>query len=329
MLAALLAIAVARPSAGPVDVYVLAGQSNMEGHAKVALMDVQAGQEIYKPYRDGAKWRTFGNVLVDFFDRKGLLTVGFGSPGCIGPELGFGSVMGGRTHASVLLIKTAWGGKSLWRDFRPPSAGLPGQEVLDKLLANEQKGRPETTPEEIRQSFGVNYRAMLDEVRAAMADPGSRFPDLRGRRTVLRGLVWFQGWNDMIDKVATAEYTSSLSCFIRDVRKDFGAPKLPVVIGQMGVGGAKPDANIATFKAAEAAVMEVPEFRGNVALVKTDALWDDEAQAVFDKGWKEHQDEWNRVGSDMPYHYLGSAKTMLGIGAAFADAMLELESSRR
>ena len=45
---------------------------------------------------------------------------------------------------------------------------------------------------------------------------------------------------------------------------------------------------------------------------------------MFKKGWREHLDEWNKVGSDYPYHYLGSAKTMLRIGRAFGEAVLEL-----
>jgi alpha-galactosidase len=61
-----------------------------------------------------------------------------------------------------------------------------------------------------------------------------------------------------------------------------------------------------------------------VALVKTDVFWDTEAEAVFKKGWRENIDEWNKVGSDYPYHYLGSPKTMLRMGTAFAEAVMEL-----
>ena len=124
-------------------------------------------------------------------------------------------------------------------------------------------------------------------------------------------------WNDMISADYTAEYAQNLSHFIRDVRKDLKSPKLPFVVGQMGVEGASPSAGIKKFKAAQAAVMEVPEFKGNVALVKTDEFWDADADRVFKKGWKENIDEWNTVGSDYPYHYLGSAKTMCKIGRAF------------
>jgi hypothetical protein len=132
----------------------------------------------------------------------------------------------------------------------------------------------------------------------------------------------------MINADATAEYTTNLAHFIRDVRKDLKAPKLPFVIGQIGVDGARPSAGVARFKAAQAAVLEVPEFKGNVALVKTDVFWDTEAEAVFRKGWRQHLDEWNKVGSDFPYHYLGSGRTLLGIGRAFAQALLELRGEK-
>ena len=82
------------------------------------------------------------------------------------------------------------------------------------------------------------------------------------------------------------------------MRQDLNAPRLPFVIAQMGVEGAHPGDNIKKFKAAQAAVLEVAAYKGNVALVKTDAFWDTEAEAVFKKGWREHLDEWNKVGSE-------------------------------
>ena len=132
----------------------------------------------------------------------------------------------------------------------------------------------------------------------------------------------------MIDAGSTATYTTNLTHFIRDIRKDLKNPGMPFVIGQMGVDGANPGLNVKRFKTAQAAVMEVAEFKGNVALVKTDAFWDTEAEAVFKKGWREHLDEWNKVGSDYPYHYLGSARTMCRIGRAFGEAILELRAGK-
>jgi alpha-galactosidase len=231
----------------------------------------------------------------------------------------------------VLLIKTAWGGRSLYRDFRPPSAGLPSDAVLEKMLADlkKQKGKENGTLDDVKKLFGATYREMLAEVNATLTNLKTLFPDYAGQGYEIAGFVWLQGWNDMINADYTAEHTANLTHFINDVRKDLKSPNLPFVIGQMGVDGLKPGANVVKFKDAQAAVMEVKEFKGNVALVKTDAFWDTDAEAVFKKGWRENIDEWNKVGSDYPYHYLGSAKTMLRMGRAFGDAILELRGEKK
>ena len=335
LLAALPAASFAADAPKPIRVFILAGQSNMEGKAKVSLAEYQAEQpatrDLFKHWRKDGKWIERDDVWIKFLDRKGKLTVGYGSPKCIGPELEFGTVVGDRYAEPVLLIKTAWGGRSLYRDFRSPSAGLPPDAVLEKQLSDlkKQKGKENATIDDVKKPFGASYRDMLAEVNGTLADLKKHFPEYAGQGCEICGFVWFQGWNDMISADATAEYTANLTHFIRDVRKDFKTPKLPFVIGQMGVDGTSPSAGVKKFKDAQAAVMDVPEFRGNVALVKTDVFWDLEAAAVFKKGWRENLDEWNKVGSDYPYHYLGSAKTMCKIGRAFGEAVLELRGEKK
>jgi alpha-galactosidase len=324
-------VAPARPAdpAKPVKVFILAGQSNMEGKAKVVLFDRQvqeaANKDVFAPYRAGDKWAERDDVFVKFLDRKGKLTVGFGSPGCVGPELGFGHVVGNHFDDPVLLIKTAWGGRSLYRDFRPPSAGLPPDAVLDRMLADLKKRIPTATLDDVTKRFGAAYRDMLAEVVKTLGDLKTHFPALADRPTELAGFIWFQGWNDMIDATATAEYAVNLGHLIRDVRKDLKAPGLPVVVGEMGVDGVNAGANIKKFKEAQA--KGVAEFKEGVALVKTDVFWDTAAEAIFKKGWREHLDEWNTVGSDYPYHYLGSAKTMLAMGRAMGEAAVSLHKA--
>lgn len=328
LLALLAAPALARADAPPVLVFLLAGQSNMEGHAKVSVMDYQAGQPgtrgLWAPFRHGGAWAERDDVFVKFLARRGKLTVGFGAPSCIGPELGFGQVVGDRYPQPVLLIKAAWGGKSLYRDFRPPAAGLPPRATIDKMLADLRKRNPKATEEDVTGPFGASYRAMLDEYRGTLKDLGTLVPGLAGRKTELAGFVWFQGWNDMISADATAEYAANLGHLIRDVRKDLAAPNLPVVVGEMGVDGEKAGDGVTRFKAAQRAGVDRPEFKGSVVLVKTDVFWDTEADAIFRKGWRENLEAWNRVGSNFPYHYLGSPRTMLGIGRALGAAAVAL-----
>jgi alpha-galactosidase len=333
LLLALPAAARAADRPGPIKVFILAGQSNMEGKAKVSLLEYQAKQpatrDLFKHLLKDGKWALRDDVWIKYLGEKGKLTVGYGRPKCIGPELELGMVLGDHYREQVLLIKTAWGGRSLYRDFRSPSAGLPGPKELERLLAGLKKRKPTATLDEVKKPFGASYRAMLAEVHGTLADLKAHFPDYAGQGYELAGFIWFQGWNDMIDAKATAEYTTNLIHFVKDVRKDLKAPNLPFVIGEMGVDGLKANAGVRRFKAAQAAVLKVPALKGNVALVKTDVFWDLEADAVFRKGWRANLEAWNKVGSDYPYHYLGSPKTMLRIGGAFAEAVLELRGEKR
>jgi len=332
-LGALLVPAPASAAEGKVKVFILAGQSNMEGKAKVKLLEYQVQQpatrDLLKHLQKDGKWVERDDVWIKFLDRKGKLTVGFGSPGCIGPELEFGNAMGDHYAEPVLLIKTAWGGKSLYREFRPPGSGLPATEVLEKILAEQRKKKPEATLDGVKEPFGKSYRDMLQEVQATLADLKTIMPSYAGQGHELAGFVWFQGWNDMINNEYTAEYAGHMAQFIRDVRKDLRAPKLPFVIGQMGVDGAEAGDKVRKFKDAQAAAAELPEFKGNVEIVKTDAFWDVEAHAVFKKGWRQNLEEWNTVGSDFPYHYLGSARTMVRIGRSFGEAALRLTGVKK
>src|SRR5436305_6714789 len=104
----------AADAAKPVKVFILAGQSNMEGKAKVSLLEYQAGQpatrDLFAHLRTDGKWAERDDVWIKCLARKGKLTVGYGSPGCICPELEFGNVVGDHYAEPVLLIKTAWGG---------------------------------------------------------------------------------------------------------------------------------------------------------------------------------------------------------------------------
>ena len=57
-------------------------------------------------------------------EASGPLSTGYGPrPTAFGPEYAFGIMMERGLDQPILIIKTAWGGKSLHYDFRPPSAG--------------------------------------------------------------------------------------------------------------------------------------------------------------------------------------------------------------
>lgn len=320
------------PEQAPVRVFILAGQSNMEGKARVELLERQIDEpeliDLYGQLHTSGAFLARTDAFIRFGDRSGMLSVGYGSPGCIGPELEFGNVVADHYEEPVLLIKTAWGGKSLARDFRPPSAGLPDDDALDAILErtnadHRKNNRPEVTIDDIRETYGRSYRAMLDEVGQTLDEMDERFPQLAGRKAEITGFIWFQGWNDQYNDFEQ-EYEANLAHLIRDIRKDFKSPALPVVIGVMGQNGSKPATGpMLTIQQAQTAVAASPEFNGTVKAVRTDELVDTAAENLYPE-WKERKDEWEAVGSDHPYHYYGSPIWFSRIGKGFGDAMLEL-----
>ena len=136
ILSALTAAAHTAPTK-PVKVFLLAGQSNMEGQGVVEMdhpkyynsgkgnlvntMKDPAKAPRFKHLKDdNGDWIVRDDVKIIFRDRAGGLTIGYtgyGSSSHIGPELQFGHVVGDSFDEPVLLIKTAWGGKSLFKDF--------------------------------------------------------------------------------------------------------------------------------------------------------------------------------------------------------------------
>jgi alpha-galactosidase len=331
--AALPATAVAKP----VKVFILAGQSNMEGKAPNALLDHQATdaktKDLFAHLRKEDKWIVRDDVFIKFLDRKGPLTVGYGSPGRTGAELEFGTVMGNHFEEPVILIKAAWGGHSLYKLFRSPSAGFPAEDVLQKELKQAQervtenneknkKNDPLPTMEDIQKPYGSSYRNLMAEVKDVMDNSATMFPALKGRTLELAGFVWFQGWNDQYG--AENEYESNMKHFIQDVRKDLNTAKLPFVIGVMGQNGSKPAKGaMLTIQKAQLAMNDVPEFQGNVKAIRTDVLVDKAAEDLYPT-WQKNPEQWKLTGGDHGYHYLGSAIWFNRIGKAMGEAMREL-----
>ena len=316
-----------------VKVFILAGQSNMEGKAAVDLLKHQmmtppTDKRFAHFHKDG-EFIKRDDVNIKFLNRKGKLTAGYGSPNKIGVELEFGHVMGNHFDEPVLLIKTAWGGKSIGRDFRPPSSGLPEQSKLDAVLQknnenNKKKKRKEMSMEELKGQYGHYYRLMMSDVKNTLSDLGAVFPEYKGLEPEICGFVWFQGYNDMFDDDFRANYGKHMANLIKDVRKELNTPNLPVVIGLLGQNGFKEaSGGMADVKKHQWEVQFLPEFKGNVKSIKTDVFWDKAADAAYPT-WKQNFEKWKLIGSDRPYHYLGSPLTFSDIGKAMAETMLEL-----
>ncbi|MCD6393853.1 MAG: sialate O-acetylesterase [Planctomycetes bacterium] len=328
-----------RAATDTVKVFILAGQSNMEGKAQNPLLDHQATdpktRDLFAHLRDGDKWAVRDDVFIKFLGRKGPLTIGYGSPGRTGSELEFGYMLGEHFKEPVILIKAAWGGHSLFKLFRSPSAGLPSEEALQGLLekaqknvkrSNEKNSRNEPLPtmKDIKAPFGSSYRNMMSEVKEVLDDYETMFPALKGKKLQIAGFFWFQGFNDKFGDFAPTEYESNMKYLINDVRKDLNSPKLPFVIAAIGNNGSRPASGTSlTVRQAQMAMNDVPQFKGNVKAFRTDLLVDKAAEKLFPT-WKQNLEQWKLTGSDRPYHYYGSAIWYTRIGHAAGEAMLEL-----
>jgi alpha-galactosidase len=302
-------------AAPPLKIFLLAGQSNMEGHAHVRTIEHLAMQEESRPLMEAMVQpdrtpKTHPLIWISSLNSQGIqsgpLTIGYGATKeKIGPELTFGYFLQQRLGEPILLIKTAWGGRSLHTDFRPPSAG-PYQfsETEKERLRREGKDLGEVERQK-QEATGVAYRAMVAHVQAVLdrIDKEVPFYDRQGGYE-LAGVAWLQGWNDMVDGTVYPErgqpggydeYSKLLAQWIRDVRRDLGVPNLPVVIGVMGVGGptALYDAEQKryaaihqTFRDAMAAPASLPEFQGRVIALRTEAYWDLELSGVVQRDAK-------------------------------------------
>jgi len=294
----------------PLKVFILAGQSNMEGQA-VADLDGKnyndgkgtlamlikdpAKAPLFKHLRgaDG-KWVVRDDVWVRYQRERGPLLAGplglgfsvYGGTHHFGSELQFGHVVGDFLPNQVLLIKTAWGGKSLNVDFRPPSSG---------------------------GETGPYYTKMITQVRETLANLKTEFPAYDGGGYELAGFVWWHGWNDFVDAKAVPVYQQNLTNLMNDVRKDLKSPQLPIVIGELTgpwlKGGKDLPAAAVAIRKAQKAVADEPAFRGSVLFVETN--------------------DFVRKPEDSPnpthgHHEFGNAETYFLVGDAMGKGMVSL-----
>jgi len=255
--------------------------------------------------------------IADGNKGSGPLTVGFGgSRDKIGPELSFGLSMAQKMDAPILIIKTSWGGKSLNYNFRPPSAGPYKLNEKEKAAKNAA---------EISQNASLNWRMMNEAVHNVLKDLKKHHPKYDA--TVgfeMAGFVWFQGFNDQFSDEFRNNYRKHMVHFVKDVRKEYKTANMPFVIGVLGTNMTKEGVDKNAVSVAQREAAAAPEFKGNVASVESYKAYDLEARKVFDSGWAKHFAEWCIVGSDRPYHYLGSGKFFVRLGDAFANAMIGL-----
>ncbi len=296
----------------PVRIYVLVGQSNMQGKGTIEgegsntlrhLVQNDIKREFQFLVAEDGEWRERSDVWIHYDSgpgniRYGGLKPGYGSHGgVIGPELGFGHAMGDAYEGQTLLIKACWGGKSLGHNFLPPSVGKYPKPV--------EPSDP-----------GFYYHEILRIVNDVTENIDTYFPEYHDQGIEIAGLCYHQGWNDQYGGL-DEKYEENMVAFINDIRSiehGLGVPGLPIVIATSGM--IEKESPIKQGQLAMGDTEKYPQFAGNVAVVDTEKPYG--AQNMEFKFYTEKSPD--KVG----YHWNNHARSYLNIGRAMAAEMKTL-----
>lgn len=340
-----------RPDGMPADqtkkvkVFVLMGQSNMVGmgdiepDTKPGTLTTLAMKEMKYPFLVDAvgQWTTRRDVYYyDARVKKGSPLSATSNGRSIGPELGFGFVMGQLLDDPVLILKSCIGNRSLSWDLLPPGSprytaevtergGLKVTKVFagykdkpDSWIADAEKGiatEPEPwldkkTGKPIEWYAGKQYDDDMANAKAALANLPKIYPGYQGQGYEIAGFVWWQGNKDSFNAAHAAHYEQNLARLILQLRNDYAAPNAKFVLatgcgvtGREGLGLQIAEAQLAVGDA-----RKHPEFVGNVKAVDSRDLWRDASVSPKNQG----------------YHYNRNAETYMEVGLRLGWAMAEL-----
>lgn len=215
-----------RPEPLVVHVYLLAGQSNMEGYGVVSHLPEELKATVPRAHI------FFGSPRNDFDPATGggvwsRLAPGFGTgarsttgsvtrAGRFGPELTFARRLRElRPGEEIAIIKYAKGGSSIDDRHAPYGTWDPHDARGDRAVR------------------GINQ---YDHALATIAR-ATTSPDVNGDGTpdtlVPAGVVWMQGETDGQSEVTSADYRANLAELMELLRAALRADDLPVVIGRI------------------------------------------------------------------------------------------------
>jgi len=257
------------------------------------------------------------------------LSIGCGaSANSIGPELGFGHMVGNFHEEPVLILKASQGNRSLSWDFLPP--GSERFEHTDEKgvtwIHAGYKDSPErwvkgTEPTPIEWYAGKQYDDCFNGAKDVLARFDEAFPHWKGRGYEIAGFGWWQGHKDGGEQgtgsagLAATRYEQNLVRLIHSLRKEFNAPNAPFVVATVGFGGGQtwmPGSSADTIFNAQMNVgdsVKHPEFKGTVKSVDI----------------RKHYRTPEVSPRNQSFHYNGNAETYMLVGEDMGKAMIELQ----
>ncbi len=319
----------ATPARGQkVKVFILMGQSNMVGMGELGP-EATPGTLAYLTKKEGkhpwlsddqGEWTVRKDVYYyDARTRKGgPLSPTANNGKTIGPELGFGYVMGQVLDEPVLILKSCIGNRSLGWDLLPP--GSERFTFAGRTYAG-YKETPDSWVEgapkkEVNWYAGKQYDDDMTNAKNALNNLEAIYPGYQGQGYEIAGFVWWQGHKDTGNAAHASRYEENLARLIPRLRTDYNAPDAKFVLATIAFDGAKLAGNGKTVADAQLAVADPtkhPEFAGNVKAIDARGLWRDADVSPKNQG----------------YHYNRNAETYLEVGIALGWAMDDLLRASR
>jgi hypothetical protein len=318
----------------PVQVFILMGQSNMVGKGKIAggegSLEHAVKTKAKYPHLvdDAGEWterKDVRNVRVmvgrgggmQLFNNEWMTIKG----GTMGPEFGIGHPVGNAVEAPVMILKSCIGNRSIGWDLLPPGserfefegkiyAGY--KDRPDSWSADPAKGTATEPPPWVDKSgkpidwyAGKQYDDDVANAKKVLSELGTYYPE--ATKYEVAGFFFWQGEKDCGNAGHAAKYEQNLVAFIKQLRKDFDAPKAKFVLATLGEAQKGATGNGGKVLEAQLAVDgtsgKYPEFKGNVATVYSNPL---------------------SKGGSGNSHYNGNAETYMDVGDAMGKAMVEL-----
>jgi hypothetical protein len=118
------------------------------------------------------------------------------------------------------------------------------------------------------RAVGPLYKELSQRIKSLQTNPSSVHPNCATQKCRWAGFIWFQGENDVFDAAYSQAYGQNLKNLISDVRSEIGSPALPVIIVEIGAWAQSCDSQKKVAPAQQAFVAADPYAR----LVETDDL---------------------------------------------------------
>jgi len=304
-----------------VKVFILLGQSNMLGFGKVgpenkngSLQHAIQEENLYPFLVDEAgNWterKDVRNVRVmvsrggmRVFNNEWMTIKGKN----IGPEIGIGQHLGNLLKEPVLILKSCIGNRSLGWDLLPPGSEQfeQGGKIYAGYKDSPGSWAKGTEPKAIGWYAGKQYDDDTANAKKVLKDLKKYYPGAKGYE--IAGFFWWQGAKDCGNAAHCDRYEQNLVRLIKQLRKDFKAPKAKFVCATLGHVKKGSGGNNGKVLDAQLAVDgkngKYKEFKGNVASVYANPFCH---------------------GGSANGHYGGNAKTYMDVGLAMGAAMVKL-----